>query len=89
MRRFSRIRQHLVGGAHLGEALLRRRVRVDVGVQLAGELAVRPLDLVGSGVAADAQDPVVVACHPCVPHGPSQFVEACDRCQRPARISPT
>ena len=33
----------------------------DVGVQLAGLLAVGPLDLLGAGIAADAEDLVVVA----------------------------
>ena len=58
-----RVGQHLVRGGDLLEPLLRLRVRVDVGVQLAGEPAVGPLDLVRGGVAADAEDVVEVLRH--------------------------
>ena len=53
--------EHLVGGGDLLEPVLRRRVGIDVGVQLAGELAVGALELLGRRVLADAEHPVVVA----------------------------
>ena len=56
--------QHLVGLGRLLELLLGLRVvAVDVGVQLAGELAERLLDLGVVGVAGDAEHLVVVAGH--------------------------
>ena len=55
-----RVGEHLVGVRDLLEPLLRLRVRVDVRVQLAGEPAVGPLDLVRRRVAAHAEDGVVV-----------------------------
>ena len=56
--------QDLVGLGRLLELLLGLRVvAVDVGVQLAGELAKRLLDLGLSGVAGDAEHLVVVAGH--------------------------
>ena len=55
-----RVGQHLVRLVDLLEALLRRRVRVDVGVPLLGELAERPLDLGVGGAAFHAEDGVVV-----------------------------
>ncbi len=55
------IGQHLVGARDLLEALLLRRV--DVGVQLARQPAIRPLDLLGGGVLGHAEDGVVVGAH--------------------------
>src|SRR5262249_24826700 len=52
--------EHLVGLCDLLEPLLRLRVRVDVRVQLPGEPPVGLLDLVGTRVAADSEDSVVV-----------------------------
>src|SRR5699024_6890623 len=52
--------QHVVRGGDVLELL--RAVRSgDVRVVLAGELAVRALDLIRAGVAGDAQDGVVIA----------------------------
>ena len=51
-----RVAQHVVGARDLLEALLRRLVGVDVGVQLAGQRAVGLLDLLGARVARDAED---------------------------------
>src|SRR5690606_23244012 len=45
-----RVGQHLVGLGHGLEALGRVGVGVGVGVELAGELAEGPLDLLGAGV---------------------------------------
>jgi hypothetical protein len=42
-----RVAQHVIGVRHRFEAVARARLRVDVGVELAGELAVRLLDLFG------------------------------------------
>ena len=61
MRRFSGSRQHLVGRGDVLEPVLRRRVGVDVRVQLAGQLAVRALELLRRRVLLDAEDSVVVA----------------------------
>ena len=60
-----RVGQHLVRLVDLLEALLRRRVRVDVGVPLLGELAERPLDLGIGSAPFHAEDGVVVefGCH--------------------------
>ena len=55
-----RVGQHLVGLVDLLEALLRRGVRVDVGVPLLGELAERSLDLGIGGAPFHAEDGVVV-----------------------------
>ena len=55
-----RVGQHLVRLVDLLEALLRRGVRVDVGVPLLGELAERPLDLGVGGAPFHAEDGVVV-----------------------------
>ena len=52
--------EDLVGGGDLLELILVAGTG-DVGMQLAGLLAVGPLDLLGGGVAADAEDLVVVA----------------------------
>ena len=49
--------EHLVGGGDLLEPVLRRRVGVDVRVQLAGELAVGALELLGRRVLAHAEQP--------------------------------
>jgi len=57
-----RVAEHVVGVRDRFEALRRIGARVHVGVQLAGEAAVRLLDLLGARVALDAQDFVVV-CH--------------------------
>src|ERR1022692_1378718 len=55
------VRQHVVRLGDLLEALLGRRVAlVGIGVVLAGELAVRLLDLVGRRVLGDAEDLVEV-----------------------------
>ena len=58
-----RVGQHLVGAADLLELLLRPRVGVDVGVQVAGQLAVGALDVGVAGVPGQAQHAVVVGCH--------------------------
>src|ERR1700761_9635331 len=58
-----RVLQDLVGLVDLLELLLRLRVRVDVRVQLPGQPAVRPLDLVLRGVAADPEHSVIVLSH--------------------------
>src|SRR6266567_213175 len=55
--------EDLVGLIDLLELLLRLRVRVDVRVQLAGEPAVRALDLILRGVAPHAEQPVVIVSH--------------------------
>ena len=68
-----RIRQHLVGGADLLEPLA--LVGVDVGVQFPGQLAVGAFDVGVAGVPADAEQPVIVACHAC-PHFVCKFVFA-------------
>jgi hypothetical protein len=58
------VREHLVGLGELLEALLGLRVvRVGVRVRLAGEAAEGLLDLGLVGLAADAEDLVVVALH--------------------------
>src|SRR5262249_60181685 len=56
-----RVRQHLVGLRGLLEALLGRRVMVDVRVMGAGELAVGTLDLLLARRAANAKHLVEVA----------------------------
>ena len=58
-----RVAQHVVRAGDLLEALLGRRVRVDVGVELAGQLAVGLLDLLGTRVARDAEDFVEILGH--------------------------
>src|SRR5690606_28398626 len=55
--------EDLVRGVDLLELLLRLRIRVDVRVVLAGQLAVGALDLVGGGVPAHAENSVVVLGH--------------------------
>src|SRR5437763_495775 len=55
--------EDLVGLGGLLEVLLGGLGRVDVGVQLAGELAEGLLDLAVVGVARDAQDLVGIAGH--------------------------
>src|SRR5699024_8205001 len=55
------IGQHLVHRGDLGERLPGLVRRVDIGVQLAGELPVRPLDLGLRGSPIDPEGPVVVA----------------------------
>src|SRR5699024_3924824 len=55
------IGQHLVHRGDLGELLTCLVRRVDIGVQLAGELPVRPLDLGLRGSPIDPEGPVVVA----------------------------
>ena len=52
--------EDLIGGGDLLELILVAGPG-DIGVQLAGLLAVGPLDLLGAGIAADAEDLVVVA----------------------------
>jgi len=63
MRRLSGSGQHLVGDADLLELRLGDLVGVDVGMQLAGQLAVRALDLRIARVPAHAEQSVIVACH--------------------------
>ena len=58
-----RVRQDLVGAADVLEPLLRRRVGVHVGVQLARELAVGLLDGRLVRVAGDTEDLVGVVTH--------------------------
>src|SRR5581483_3597229 len=60
-----RVGQDLVGQPYLLEPLLGLRVRVDVRMQLAGETAVRLLDLLLGGVTPYPQDRVVVGRHSC------------------------
>ena len=60
-----RVGQHLVRGVDLLELLLRRRVGVDVRVELPGQLPVGALDVVRGGVPAYPQDAVVVLGHLC------------------------
>src|SRR6185369_9111863 len=60
-----RVGQDLVGGVDLLELVLSRRVRVDVGVELPGELTIGPLDVVRRGVPVYPQDAVVVLGHLC------------------------
>ncbi len=55
--------EDLVGLGHLLEALLGRRVRVDVRVQLAREPPVRLLDLVLGRVATHPENLVIVSGH--------------------------
>ena len=57
------VAQHVVRPRDLLEPLLGGGVRVDVGVQLAGQLAVGLLDLLGTRVARDAEDFVQVVGH--------------------------
>src|SRR5699024_9218499 len=52
------IGQHLVHRGDLGELLTCLVRRVDIGVQLAGELPVRPLDLGLRGSPIDPEGPV-------------------------------
>ena len=58
-----RVRQHLVGRRHFLEAFLRRRITVDVGMQLPGEPSIRPLDFFRRRVLIDAERRVVVGGH--------------------------
>ena len=59
-----RVLERVVGGLHLLEALLGRRVvRVAIGVVLAGELAVGTLELLVGGLLVDAEDVVEIARH--------------------------
>ena len=59
-----RVGEDVVGGRDLLEAVGDLLVRIEVGVQLLGELAVAPLDLVLAGLAADAEHGVeVVVAH--------------------------
>ena len=58
-----RVGQRLVGAGDLLEALLGRRVGVDVGVQVAGHLPVGALDLAVTGIAGHAQHAEVVGRH--------------------------
>src|SRR4051812_12176326 len=57
------VAQRLVGAGDLLEALLGTRVGVDVGVQVAGHLAVGALDLGVTGIAGHAQHAEVVGRH--------------------------
>jgi hypothetical protein len=59
------IAQHLVGGGDLLEAVLRGLIRVHIGVQLASELAVGPLQLLGRRVPSDSEHRVVIAHRAC------------------------
>ena len=52
-----RVGEHVVGLGDLLELLLGLRARVDVGVQLAGQLAVGALDVLRAGVPGDARGP--------------------------------
>ena len=56
-----RVAEHVVGVRDRLEPLGCLGPRVHVGVQLPGEAAVRLLDLVGGGIAGDAEDFVVVS----------------------------
>ena len=58
-----RIGQHVVRVRHRLEALGGLRARIHIRVELAREAAVRLLDLIGGGVALDAEDFVMVCCH--------------------------
>src|SRR5919202_3262837 len=58
-----RVGQGLVGAADLLEALLGRRVGVDVGVQVPGQPPIGLLDVGVGGSAGQAQHAVVVGCH--------------------------
>ena len=58
-----RVGEHLVRRRDLLEPLLRRRVRVDVRVQVPRELAVGPLDLLARRVPAHPEHAVVVRRH--------------------------
>src|ERR1700752_2072179 len=51
----SRIRQHAVRLGHRLESLGGTRLGVGVGMKIAGQLPVGPLDLVGAGVRGDAE----------------------------------
>jgi hypothetical protein len=66
-----RVGEHLVRPSDLLEPFLRGGIRVDVRMQLAGQPAVGPLDLLAGRVRRDTQYPVVVRCHespsPCAP----------------------
>src|SRR5665647_154922 len=55
-----RVGQHVIGLGNPLELALRLVVSVDVRVQLAGHPVIRPLDVLGLGVAADAEVLVVV-----------------------------
>jgi hypothetical protein len=55
------VREHLVRLDDLAEAVLRVRRVGDVWMQLPGEPAKRALDVVGAGIAGDAEELVVVA----------------------------
>src|SRR5690606_32355528 len=58
-----RVGEHLVRARDVLEPLLGTLARGDVRVQLTGEPSIGLLDLVGCGVPADAEHPVVVAAH--------------------------
>ena len=83
------VAENLVGPADLLEAVLRPRILVHIGVVLAGQTAVGPLDGVRVGVAADPQLGVIVGHQPAcsspeatVPPGPGPidtFTKACRR----------
>src|SRR5215471_1276657 len=60
---FLRVGQHLVRLRDLLEPLLQGRVRVHVGMQLAGQPAVRLLDLFRARIPAHTENPVVVVRH--------------------------
>src|ERR1700728_1774716 len=59
----ARVGQRLVGGADLLEFRLGALVVVDVGMQLARQLAIRTFDLRIARVPAHAEQTVIVACH--------------------------
>jgi hypothetical protein len=58
-----RVGEDLVGLGDLLEPLLGLRIRVDVGVQFAGEPPVRPLDLLRRRVTPDPEDGVILGRH--------------------------
>ena len=64
-RTLRRVGEDLVGARDLLELLLRRRVRIDVRVQLAGQASVGLLDGGGVGVAGDSEQLVEVSAHCC------------------------
>jgi hypothetical protein len=58
-----RVGEHLIGDADLLEFRLRDLVGVDVGMQLARQLAIGAFDLRIARVLAHAEQTVIVACH--------------------------